>query len=606
MSDPAAPASASFPDELARTRAALAAAERRIEVLSTFMALSEAAATTEDLLTLARHAEVVLRQNIPGLLAAYYERQGERWVARVTTDSMPPDLLGLIQAGLPLDTPYFTQTVAARAPRFFDHWDTAEQGMPFTELFQAVGLAPFFQDGQPVAMLTAGLSSGAVWTSQQQSLFKAVYQAFHNAQQRHVQAEDRQLGLAAFMQLTEEIGAETDRLKLAERARDLLRVSLPEYSVVYYERQGDLWKARLADVPDPTLRAVLMAGLPTSTPGFRAAVDAGEAVFFEHWDAADQAFDHTQSYGAAAFCPYFRGPDPAAMFVIGTQETRTLRPAARAVFLAVGRSLELALERAWQTQDLEEQRSAVQESAARLGHSNEELKAANEELEAFAYSASHDLRTPVRHVKGFAKMVRRAVAGEDPEKVMRALDVIEGAADQMNAMIDAMLGLARSARQPLAHTAVALDALTLEARRNVEDEAGERVIHWQIGALPQVMGDAATLQQVLINLLSNAVKFTRTREQAVIEVGARQDAVETTVWVRDNGVGFDPAYQSRLFGPFQRLHLQTDFEGTGIGLATSRRIILRHGGRIWASSAPDKGTTVSFTLPHLRPAPGEL
>ncbi|MFC6668345.1 ATP-binding protein [Deinococcus radiopugnans] len=467
-----------------------------------------------------------------------------------------------------------------------------------------MGLVPFFKAGQPVAMLTVGLISDAVWTEQQQHLFTAVYQALDSAQQRIAltQMQQQQRALEVFMTLTEAIGTETDPLRLAERAKALLHETLPEWSVVFYEWQDDLWRARLADVPDPTLRAALLIGLPASTPAFQAAVQARKPVFFEHWNAEEQAFPHSESYGKAAFTAYFHDGGPAALFAVGNQRRRVWRPEDQAVFETVSRSLGLALDRAWQTQALEQQRGELQASAARLEQGNRELQAANEELEAFAYSASHDLRTPVRHIKGFAEMARRAAVKGDAVKLRQGLEVIEGAADQMNTMIDAMLGLARSVRQPLTHTVVALDALVAEARRNVEDEAEGRTINWQVEALPCVMGDAATLQQVLVNLLSNAVKFTRPRAQAVIEIGARQDAVETTLWVRDNGVGFDPKYQVKLFGPFQRLHRHSDFEGTGIGLATSRRIILRHGGRIWASSVLDQGTTVSFALPHQRPA----
>jgi signal transduction histidine kinase len=602
MSDSGLSTPDTLPDEVIQLREALAAAQRQNEVLSTFVTLTEAAATTEDLSLLAQHAEAVLRQNIPDLLAAYYERQGERWIAQVTTDSVPPDLLALIQNGLPLDTPCFAQTVDARAPQFFDHWDAKEQRVPFTELFHAVGLAPFFKAGEPMAMLTVGFGSGAVWTDQQRHLFTAVYQALEHAQQRTtlIQMQQQQRALEVFMTLTEAIGTETDPLRLAERARALLRVTMAEWSVVFYERQGGLWRAQLADVPDPELRDLLLTGLPDSTPVFQAAVQARQPVFVEHWNAEEQAFPHTESYGKAAITAYFRDGVPAALFVVGNQRRRVWRAEDQAVFETVSRSLGLALDRAWQAQALEQQRGELQVSAARLEHSNQELQAANDELEAFAYSVSHDLRTPVRHVKGFAEVARRAAAKEDAARVRQALDVLEGAADNMNGMIDAMLGLARSVRQPLAHTVVALDVLVADARHAVEDEAEGRTIEWRMGALPQVMGDAATLRQVLVNLLSNAVKFTRPRERAVIEIGTYAGEEAWTVWVRDNGVGFNPAQAGRLFGPFQRLHMHKDFEGTGIGLATSRRIILRHGGRIWASSVPGEGTTFSFTLPHVR------
>ncbi|WP_051668547.1 sensor histidine kinase [Deinococcus frigens] len=266
------------------------------------------------------------------------------------------------------------------------------------------------------------------------------------------------------------------------------------------------------------------------------------------------------------------------MFVIGSQQIQSWQPQDRAVFQAVGRSLELALERGWAAAE-------VEDSYRQLERSNEELKAANQELEAFAYSASHDLRTPVRHVKGFTELIRRALNSGQPEKVGRSLDVLDEAADQMTRMIDAMLELSRSTRQPLRRGDVSLAELVREARHDVHDELAGREIEWHLGALPTVPGDRATLRQVMTNSLSNAVKFTRRTAQPVIEIWMDQDAEGWTVWVRDNGAGFDPAYRAKLFGSFQRLHLQKDFEGTGIGLATVRRIILRHGGRVTAHSA---------------------
>ncbi|WP_052195455.1 sensor histidine kinase [Deinococcus radiopugnans] len=573
-------------DEVIRLREALAAAQQQNEVLSTFVALSEAAATTDDVTALARHVGGVLRRHIPHLLALYFTRQGERWVADLVSDAVPPEFMALVRSGLPLDTPFLAQTVAARTPQFFDHWNSAEQGMPYAEQFQATGVAPFFKGQQPVALLAVGLVGQAVWSAQQRQLFTAVYQALYSAQQRKALGQEQQRALEAFMTLTEAIGLETDRVQLAEWASELFLTSMPGWSTGYYEWDGGLWRARHTNVPDPVLRDALIAGVPASSPSLSAAVEARQAVFFDQLVAHDELVAGAESYHAAAFFPYFRDGQPTAMFAIGSEQYQTWLPEDQAVFEAVGRSLGLGLERAWQAQDLEEQRS--------------ELQAANEDLEAFAYSVSHDLRTPARHVKGFVEMGRRAMAQGQLDKVERAFQVMEGAADQMNCMIDAMLALSHSTLRPLSQARVNLNALVEQARTHVEDEATGRQIEWRVAPLPQVMGDAATLQQVLTNLMSNAVKFTRVRERAVIEIGAQAGDEAWTVWVRDNGVGFDPAYADRLFGPFQRLHGQSEFEGTGIGLATVRRIILRHGGRIWADSMPGTGTTFSFTLPHVR------
>ncbi|WP_245593254.1 hypothetical protein [Deinococcus frigens] len=216
---------------------ALAGAQQEIQVLSAYTALAQAAATTSDLKTLARRAQEVLQASIPQLQVAFYRRVGGRWVAQVTTNGLLGDLLGMIRRGLPLTTPAFAQTVRAAGPTFFDRWDAGQQQMPFTELFGAVGLAPFFRDGQPSAMLTVGFGGAEVWSAQQRQLFTSVYAAIHSTQQRDIQSDfhERQLGLEAFVQLTEAIGVGTDRLEAAQRAHDLLRELFPHWSFGYYE-----------------------------------------------------------------------------------------------------------------------------------------------------------------------------------------------------------------------------------------------------------------------------------------------------------------------------------------------------------------------------------
>ncbi len=251
--------------------------------------------------------------------------------------------------------------------------------------------------------------------------------------------------------------------------------------------------------------------------------------------------------------------------------------------------------------DVTERRLAEErqrQSNADLAHSNEELHAANEELEAFAYSASHDLRTPVRHVKGFSELARKAVAQGNADRAVAHMQVVEQAAERMSALIDAMLHLSRSTRQELRPGPVDLNVLLERAQADVATDLHGRTVQWVVSPLPTVQGDATTLQQVMTNLVSNAVKFTRDRDPARIEVWAEGTPDHWTVQVRDNGAGFDATYRDKLFGVFQRLHNQRDFEGTGVGLATVRRIVLRHGGRVFADGEVGRGATFGFTLPR--------
>lgn len=226
-----------------------------------------------------------------------------------------------------------------------------------------------------------------------------------------------------------------------------------------------------------------------------------------------------------------------------------------------------------------------------------QLKDANKELEAFAYSVSHDLRAPLRHIGGFVELLLINSQEKLDEKGLHYLRVISDSAGQMAKLIDDILSFSRMGRAEMMKISVRLDKLALEAIKILQNEAQGRDIVWDIKPLPVVKGDAGMLQTVLTNLLSNALKYTRPKKQAVIEIGSIPSENETTVYVKDNGVGFDMKYENKLFSLFQRLHRVEEFEGTGVGLANVRRIIHRHGGRTWAEGAVDKGATFYFSLP---------
>lgn len=233
----------------------------------------------------------------------------------------------------------------------------------------------------------------------------------------------------------------------------------------------------------------------------------------------------------------------------------------------------------------------------------EALAAANAELESFAYSASHDLRAPLRHLSGFAALLRQRAAGVLDAQSRHYVDAIAEAATRMGHLIDDLLSFSRMGRSALSRSSVSLDALVRDVIRELEPETQNRAVRWTIGALPVVAGDAPMLRVVMMNLLQNALKFTRLRPVAEIAV-AREPSPdgEVVVSVRDNGVGFDMAYVGRLFGVFERLpHSAAQFEGTGIGLATVRRVIQRHGGRTWAEGVVEQGATFYFSLPAAPP-----
>lgn len=243
-----------------------------------------------------------------------------------------------------------------------------------------------------------------------------------------------------------------------------------------------------------------------------------------------------------------------------------------------------------------EESAALRQSEERYRALAAELQAANKELEAFTYSVSHDLRAPLRHVDGFSQVLLQKHAGQLDEQGQHYLKRVRYGAQQMGRLVDDLLNLSRVGRQEFRPVLAGLDPIVQEVLRELQAETRERQIEWLVGNLPFVECDPVLMRQVFANLLSNAVKYTRTRPRAVIEVGSCGSNGATGVFVRDNGVGFSMKYADKLFGIFQRLHRQEDFEGTGVGLATVQRIIHRHGGRVWAEAELDRGATFYFTL----------
>jgi PAS domain S-box-containing protein len=226
-----------------------------------------------------------------------------------------------------------------------------------------------------------------------------------------------------------------------------------------------------------------------------------------------------------------------------------------------------------------------------------ELAVVNQELEAFSYSVSHDLRAPLRHIHGYVEMLQRVTDGQLSDKAAHYLKTITEASEEMGQLIDDLLAFSRVGRAEIRGSSVELGELVQDVIRSLEMATRGRRIAWLIAPLPPVMGDASLLRQVLTNLIDNAVKYSRMRDPATIEIGCTgEEGGRVVLFVRDNGVGFDMQYANKLFGVFQRLHRPEDFEGTGIGLATVRRIVSRHGGRVWAQGAINEGATISFTL----------
>ncbi len=235
---------------------------------------------------------------------------------------------------------------------------------------------------------------------------------------------------------------------------------------------------------------------------------------------------------------------------------------------------------------------------ASLAAARDQLLAANQDLEAFSYSVSHDLRAPLRAIAGFAGILLEDHAPQLDAGGQRVLGVIIESTGQMSRLIDDILTFSRSNRQEVKKAEIDMTALAQNAASEIKGYAPSRNFQLTINPLPSALGDRALIRQVWLNLLANAVKFTAPRETGRIEVGAVSEGRENIYYVKDNGVGFDPAHGDKLFGAFQRLPGASEFEGTGLGLAIVQKIIQRHGGRVWAEGQVDRGASFFFVLPQ--------
>jgi PAS domain S-box-containing protein len=269
-------------------------------------------------------------------------------------------------------------------------------------------------------------------------------------------------------------------------------------------------------------------------------------------------------------------------------------------FLRQGRPVHIAAIRdiAARKQAEEEIRQLNAELERRVVERTAQLEAANKELEAFAYSVSHDLRAPLRAIDGFTRILSEDYAPSLDAEGKRVCVVIRDNTRRMGQLIDDLLAFSRLGRAPMRAAPIDMERLAVSVFDELTASEDRERLEFQVASLPAAVGDPALIRQVWLNLLGNALKFSSKRERAMVEVGGRREAGENVYWVRDNGAGFDMRYADKLFGVFQRLHGEREFAGTGVGLAIVQRVIHRHGGRVWAQGEADQGATFYFTLPH--------
>jgi PAS domain S-box-containing protein len=312
---------------------------------------------------------------------------------------------------------------------------------------------------------------------------------------------------------------------------------------------------------------------------------------FSDWPNAAQA--RMMRFTAYAGHPLMAGGRLFGTIAFATRRRRAFEDEDLRLMSAVANQVAAAIERGRADEKV---RTLNAELEQRVAERTTELEAANHELEAFSYSVSHDLRAPLRAVDGFSQAVLEDYGPILPEDGHRLLKIIREGAQKMGRLIDDLLTFSRLSRVEIKMREFDTNALVNDVLEEMRPEQEGRRINLQIGTLPPSHGDPSLIKQVWVNLISNAFKYTRKREEAVIEIGFREEDGAGAYFVKDNGSGFDMRYAHKLFGVFQRLHRAEDFEGTGVGLAIVQRVVARHGGRIWANAKVDAGATFCFTI----------
>ncbi|MCA9215352.1 MAG: GHKL domain-containing protein [Planctomycetales bacterium] len=261
-------------------------------------------------------------------------------------------------------------------------------------------------------------------------------------------------------------------------------------------------------------------------------------------------------------------------------------------FIAIVRDIS---DRKFATLKAEERSEELEE---RVTERTRELLAANEELESFSYSVSHDLRAPIRHIIGFSRILQKQLGSDLPDTAANSLQTIQDSANHAGNLIDALLALSRAGRAELNYEAIDLNQMIETICKSLQANSENANVHFEIADMPDIRGDSTLLDAAFVNLLENAVKFSSKVDDPKVQITAEGHEGNTIIAIKDNGVGFDMKYSDQLFGAFQRLHDQREFPGTGIGLALVKRIVKRHAGSICAESKPGEGATFFVSLPN--------
>ncbi|WP_104992510.1 ATP-binding protein [Deinococcus sp. NW-56] len=578
--------------------------QSRAAALDAFVAFSEAVGTQTDVAALARQAVRVMRTTLGHVSVGYYEPEGGLWRAQVWSDDMTPEVVAQIRAGIPAEAPNLARAVASGEAAFVDGWDAEANALSTTVNYGAGAFVPVVIGGEVRCLLAVGTRAARRWTEHERSVMRAVGRSFQLAleraeatallERRNGELAARTRALEGFAHLTGDLAAQGDPRLFVRRAQEVILSLLPPGYALYYERGGDHWRNRVqvGEVGNAALQAFIDAGPRVgATPSVDVPWQTRRPFYQDAYArGSDTPEEMVQHVSTVASLPVLRHGEVVGVLIAVIFEGRPWSHTDRIILETVVSSLGLALERA-------ESVALLAERTAELEQTNAELARSNAELEQFAYVASHDLQAPIRAMTSFAGLTQRRYGDVLDDRGRMYLTQIAESGEHMKRLVDDLLTFSRVHTTQREPERVDSGAVFDAVRRRLEtgaDLAGARLTR---GPLPPVLADPQQLDQLLQNLISNGLKYRRGGVTPEVHVWAEREGDFWRFGVRDNGIGIEPQYFGRIFEIFQRLHGREQYEGTGIGLAVCKKIVERHGGRLWVESEVGRGTTFFFTLP---------
>ncbi len=574
-------------------------AQGRAAELEAFVQFTELTDTETDVLVLAQRAVNMMGVLFPGSTSVYYALESGLWRVKVYSDDLEanPGLLSAIQAGMPLDTPVFAEPMRTGEPLFVDGWNPEKEQFAQTEAYQTAAVYPLSMDGTLQAMFGMGTKDLARWSAHRQAVFLAVGRSLRLALERtetarRLAAQNAELlartqALEGVARLSGDLVVGGNHLTLVCRTQHLVLSLLPPGYAAYFENVEGKWRAQVqvGDVGHPALQEAIDAGFPVGqTPTLDHCARTFEPYFIEAYQADTDIDPEVAGHLRAAAClPVMVGGHVIGIFNVPLFHERRWDAADKALLVTAVHSLGLTLERA--------------QSVFTLARRTEELERSNAELAQFAYVASHDLQEPLRTITSFSQLLARRYGGQLDDRADSYIRFIGDATARMGTLLQDLLAFSRVGSAPMQHKPVDLRVLMGQVLQDLQaqvDHTGARVV---VGPLPTVPGDATQLRQLFQNLIGNALKFHPPGHAPDVQVAAQENGAHVTVQIADNGIGIAPDYFERIFTIFQRLHARETYEGSGMGLAIARKIVERHGGRLWLESTPGQGTTFQVSLP---------